>query len=205
MLDQFKELLNHHAALISELQARHAGRPYHNWDHILAILSLASRYPHLINDIEAFFWMAVFHDVIYHSDRQDNEEKSAAAARERLILLISESRLILVCLGISATAKHKLPDGLNLADEQDISFFLDCDLSILGTDSGTFRAYDAAIREEYSWVQEPQWRTGRAGVMKRFLERETIYFTSEMRKEFEGRARHNIKTLIEELSLGKGN
>ncbi|TLX15967.1 hypothetical protein [Rhizobium sp. MHM7A] len=200
MLKQFKELFNRHAALISELRARHEGRPYHNWNHILAILYLASKHPHLINDIEAFFWMAVFHDLIYRSDRQDNEEKSAAAAQESLIALISEARLTLVCLGISATAKHQVPEGLSPAETQDIAFFLDCDLAILGTDSETFSTYDAAIREEYAWVPEPQWRSGRAGVMKNFLGRDPLYFTAEMRKEFEASARYNMKALIKELS-----
>jgi predicted metal-dependent HD superfamily phosphohydrolase len=200
MLEQFIQLFNRYRTLISELQARHAGRPYHNWDHILAILHLASRYPHLINDIEAFFWMTVFHDVVYQSDRQDNEEKSAVVARESLTQLISEARLILICLGISATAKHQVPQGLSPAATQDIAFFLDCDLAILGADSETFRTYDAAIRTEYAWVPEPQWRSGRAGVMKTFLARDPLYFTAEMRTEFEASARHNMGALIKELS-----
>lgn len=200
MLEQFTELFNRHTALISELRARHDGRPYHNWDHILAILYLASKFPHLINDIEAFFWMTVFHDLIYQSDRQDNEEKSAAAARETLIKLVSEARLKLIGLGISATAKHRVPQGLSSAATQDIAFFLDCDLAILGADSEMFKAYDAAIREEYAWVPEPQWRSGRAGVMKNFLERDPLYFTTEMRKEFEASARRNMIALIKELS-----
>lgn len=199
MLKQFIELFNRHAALISELRARHAGRPYHNWDHILAILYLSSKHPHLVNDIEAFFWMAVFHDLIYQSDRQDNEEKSAAAAQETLVELVSEAHLKLIGLGISATAKHQVPQGLSPAATQDIAFFLDCDLAILGADSRTFNTYDAAIREEYAWVPEPQWRSGRAGVMKNFLERDPLYFTAEMRKEFEAFARHNMKRRIKEL------
>ena len=200
MLDRFTELLNQHAALILELRARHADRPYHNWNHILAILALASRYPHLINDIEAFFWMAVFHDVIYDSKRQDNETRSATVARELLTKLVSEIRLVTICLGITATAKHEVPQGLPPDDEKDISFFLDCDLAILGTDSEVFRAYDAAIREEYSWVDDQSWRVGRAGVMKQFLQREPIFFTQEMRLRFEEPARKNMTALIKELS-----
>lgn len=200
MLDQFSELLSRHAALISALQTRHADRPYHNWDHILAILTVASQYPHLINDIEAFFWMAVFHDVIYDSERQDNEARSAIIARELLTELVSEIRLVMICLGITATAKHEIPQGLTPDDEQDMAFFLDCDLAILGTDSETFRAYDAAIREEYSWVDDPSWRVGRAGVMKKFLQRKPIFFIQEMRLRFEEPARRNMTALIKELS-----
>lgn len=200
MLQQFTDLFIRHKTLISELQARHAGRPYHNWDHILAILILASKYPHLIHDVEAFFWMAVFHDVIYQSERQDNEDKSAAEAQKILVTLISAIRLKLICLGINATAKHQVPQGLKPQETGDIAFFLDCDLAILGADIETFKAYDTAIREEYAWVPEPQWRSGRVGVMKRFLERNSIYFTTEMRGNFEAPARRNISRLIKELS-----
>lgn len=200
MLQQFIELLNRHAALIDELQIRHANRAYHNWDHVLAILALASRYAHLINETEAFFWMAVFHDVIYDSERPDNEERSAALARELLVDIVPGSKLTLISLGIVATAKHAAPKSLNEADEQDIALFLDCDLAILGTDAQGFQAYDAAIREEYSWVDEPSWRAGRAEVMKKFLNREQIYFTPSFHLEFEALARRNLTALIKELS-----
>jgi predicted metal-dependent HD superfamily phosphohydrolase len=203
MLAQFEELFTRHDTLISEIQARHAGRPYHNWDHVLAILHLASKHPHLIHDIEAFFWMAVFHDLVYQSDRQDNEEKSAAAARESLVTLISEAQLSSTCLGISATAKHQVPEGLTPTATKDIAFFLDCDLSILGAEMETFTAYDAAIREEYAWVPEAQWRIGRAAVMRKFLEREPLYFTDDMRQQFEASARNNMTMLIKELSSGE--
>jgi predicted metal-dependent HD superfamily phosphohydrolase len=204
MLPQFEELLNRHHKLIIELIELHSGRPYHNWQHILAILALASRFPHLINDVEAFFWMAVFHDVIYQSDRLDNEERSATFARERLDTLVSETRLKLICIGISSTAKHDVPNMLSPTDRQDVAFFLDCDLSILGSDRDTFKAYDTAIRQEYAWVSAEQWRSGRVGVMKKFLARKPLYFTIPMQHKFELSARQNMESLVNFLSISQG-
>lgn len=200
MLIQFTELLDQYQALVNDLQKMYAGRPYHNWDHVLAILLLGSRYPHLIKDIEAFFWMAIFHDAIYQSTRQDNEEKSASFARECLKEIVSSIRLELICAGIVSTAKHAVPTNSSPTATQDIAFFLDCDLAILGSNQETFQAYDLAIRKEYDWVSDDQWRIGRAGVMNKFMTRNPLYFTKEMQIQFEANARKNMQKLIKDLS-----
>ena len=66
------------------------------------------------------------------------------------------------------------------------------DLSILGAGPDEFDAYERAIRREYSWVAEPAWRAGRAAVLRRFMERDRIFFSEEFRSRFEESARRNI-------------
>src|SRR5436190_19460000 len=59
-------------------------RHYHNLAHIEALLGLARRHADALADagaIEAAIW---FHDAVYDTRRDDNEERSPALATERL-------------------------------------------------------------------------------------------------------------------------
>lgn len=62
-----------------------SGLAYHNLEHIAACLSLLEEYKHLAsgyNQVEVALW---YHDVVYDPKQKDNEEKSAALARDHLL------------------------------------------------------------------------------------------------------------------------
>ena len=96
---------------------------------------------------------------------------------------------------ILATQKH---DAANLDD--DGKLFLDLDLGILGAKPEVYKKYSQAIRKEYSFVPEDFYREKRREILRRFLHREFIYYTDEMRKLYEQPARVNIANEIKELS-----
>jgi predicted metal-dependent HD superfamily phosphohydrolase len=48
------------------------------------------------------------------------------------------------------------------------------------------------VREEYAWVPESIYRRKRAEVLQRFLDRDAIYSSPEMRAWGEDRARANL-------------
>jgi predicted metal-dependent HD superfamily phosphohydrolase len=177
-----------------------SGRAYHNWSHIEAMLALMLEFAHLINDIDVFEAMVVFHDIIYDSRRSDNEELSAQEAERSLDGILKLSRLKSVGSGIRATSNHVVPADLSPAVASDIALLCDIDLSILGTEEATFRAYDLAIREEYAWVPEHEWKTGRAAVLRKFLQRPVIYRTPELRDRFETQARKNLAAALDRLA-----
>ncbi len=56
-----------------------------------------------------------------------------------------------------------------------------------------------AIRKEYAWVPEEQYRPARANVLKGFLDRTAIFHLDEFRNAFELQARHNIEGKLNEL------
>jgi predicted metal-dependent HD superfamily phosphohydrolase len=176
------------------------GRYYHVWNHPLAMRTLAERYAHLITDMQSVLAMIAFHDAVYDSGRNDNEERSADLAREMLAPFVEAARLDFILAGIGATKRHLIPDGLSPAQWRDIAFLLDADLAILGTSHAEFDAFDAAVRKEYSWVTDEEWRTGRAAVMRSFLQRPRIYLTDEFRDAYEENARRNIARLLASLS-----
>lgn len=142
-------------------------------------------------EVELALW---FHDAIYDTFRKDNEERSAEWARESALAgsLAREPanriyKLILI------TRHDAVPDG------GDAVVLVDVDLAILGAEAARFDEYERQIREEYAWVPQILYRKGRRQVLRRFLERETIYGTAYFRSHHETRARENIARLLDRL------
>ncbi|AZO14349.1 hypothetical protein EJ069_06180 [Mesorhizobium sp. M2A.F.Ca.ET.043.05.1.1] len=188
-------------ALKSELAALYSAedRHYHGLSHIEAMLALASEYRHLLDDpqaVEAAIW---FHDAVYDSRAKDNEAKSAELAEKRLSGRVDPHRLARIAAMINATATHQLPPFRDADALKDAALLLDMDLAILGAEPAVFDAYEKAVRLEYGWVEEPMWRAGRAGVLKSFLARPHVFYTTEFRNRFEAKARQNIERSLAAL------
>ena len=170
-----------------ELVARHSEphRHYHTTRHIEAVLG---HLDHLHGASQAARLAAFFHDVIYDPSRADNEEQSAAFARQTLAAAgVAETDDVSAI--VLATRDHTLPpDG-----PRETAPFLDADLAILGAPSSAYDEYVTAIRAEYSHVAEPDFRVGRLAVLNRFLERKSLYFTNAGRASWEVRARANLR------------
>lgn len=190
------------SALEQELQALHdvEGRYWHVWAHPTSMRRLASAHADEIADPEALDAMIVFHDVVYDSRRNDNEERSADEAERLLSGRTSSEVISFVRAGIEATKTHIVPIGLSDPQKHDVAILLDLDLSILGADEVLFDDYDRKIRLEYAWASDEQWRVGRSKVMEGFLHRPHIYHTQSFRDEFEERARKNLRRLVTRLS-----
>jgi predicted metal-dependent HD superfamily phosphohydrolase len=186
-----------HAELVAAYTA--PDRHYHDLHHIEALLGLAGGCADEISDrdvVEAAIW---FHDAIYDTRRDDNEEQSAALAAARLTGLTGCGRIARIAAMIRATAGHVMPDISDAAARHDCALFLDMDLAILGSPEADFEAYEAAIRREYDWVSEPQWRLGRRAVLTRFIERPVLYATARFRASHEAPARHNLARAMARL------
>lgn len=168
-------------------------RFYHDATHIAACLKLLDRFRELArrpDEIELALW---FHDAIYDTQRNDNEEKSADWARSALAALgMASERIDRIAEMVVATKHHR-------ADDDDTRLLLDIDLSILGTSPSVFQGYDDAIRKEYAWVPDEAYRSARARILDSFLHRETIFQTNEFRVEYEAIARDNLRRRIAEL------
>ena len=68
----------------------------------------------------------------------------------------------------------------------------DADLAILGSSPAEYQAYVTGVRAEYAHVDDAGWRSGRATVLRTFLDRQQIYVTPTMRAARERRARANL-------------
>jgi predicted metal-dependent HD superfamily phosphohydrolase len=175
-------------------------RHYHDLRHIEALLDLADACGGAITDrdaVEAAIW---FHDAIYDTRRSDN----AALAMARLAGTADEGRIARIAAMIRATAGHAMPDFTDAAAGRDCALFLDMDLAILGSPAADFDAYEAAVRHEYDWVTEPQWKLGRRAVLAQFLARPAIYATARFRASHEETARRNLARAIGRLDRSAG-
>jgi predicted metal-dependent HD superfamily phosphohydrolase len=164
------------------------GRHYHTLDHVRDVLETATSLWGGPVPLPALLLAAWLHDVIYDTHAADNEERSADHARELLrplrppaALLDETARLILLTKGHRAEAGDRAGQVL-----------LDADLAVLGADEATYDRYTAAIRREYAWVPEEQYRAGRTQVLEDFLRRPRIYHTEEMQARAEAAARRNL-------------
>jgi len=165
-----------------DLEARYSEphRHYHTLAHIEHMLELL---PHADETVVAAVW---FHDAIY--DGNANEERSAMLAREALQELgFAEEKIVLVERMILATKRHEPAD----LPETGLAF-LDADLAILGSDRTRYDEYVRQVREEYAHVPDEAFRAGRDAILRRFLERQKLFFTEEFYARFEEKARENM-------------
>ena len=88
---------------------------------------------------------------------------------------------------ILATKKHEL------SNDPDTNYFLDADLSILGSDRKSYERYATAIRQEYIEVPDALYVPGRLKVLAHFLSMERIYKTDHFKNLLEIQARNNLE------------
>lgn len=171
-------------------------RAYHNLWHISVLLAGVAALQSDLADVESVQLAVWFHDAIYEPRKQTNEMESAAFAVESLsVLNFPTVKIKRVEKMILATEKHKAK-GL----DEDGRLFLDLDLSILSAAPAVYKKYAQAIRHEYSFVHEELYRKKRCEILRKFLQREKIFYTNKLEKLTESVARANIANEIEELS-----
>jgi predicted metal-dependent HD superfamily phosphohydrolase len=170
-------------------------RYYHTLKHIYHVLKIIDNLEaHTIN-LAAVQLAAWFHDVVYDTKAENNEEKSADYACELLSSFgIPPSNIIAVTCLIINTKNHQAA-----ADDFDSQVLLDADLAILAANPVQYREYALYIRQEYAWVSEAEYIVGRVHVLESFLQRQRIYFTSLMFEVGEKAARYNLNAEIQFL------
>jgi predicted metal-dependent HD superfamily phosphohydrolase len=170
-------------------------RHYHNLRHVRDCLDQMKLCVNQLADPRALAAAIWFHDAVYDPTRPDNEARSADLADQYLRTMNEPEEFIAkvhdLILDTRHTAPPTTPDG---------QYLVDIDLSILGRDGETFDAYDGAIRREYAHVPEPEYRIGRAKVLRSFLSREFIYHTPTFRDLYESPARANLARTIARLT-----
>jgi len=182
-----------------EIVYRYSGqhRHYHTLNHIAHLYTFLDNYIGKITNPAVIGFAIMYHDVVYDTYSEDNEEQSAAFAEAHLRQLNVSSALIEnVKTFIKATKDHLMPDGVIL--QKDLSFFLDFDMSILGVDEDMYKLYSKKIREEYAKYPDEVYKEGRRLALEKVLSARHIFCTTEFREEMEQRARENINR---ELSL----
>jgi len=169
-------------------------RKYHTLQHLRECIQLFEKVQALAKnaaEVEMALW---FHDAIYKTRRNDNEEQSAYWARTALsdaqvpqaaVDRVSELILVTQHTGIPINTDQKL--------------IVDIDLSILGASTDRFEEYERQIREEYAFVPGWIFRHKRRLILKKFLNRPRLYHTDYFYTTLEEQAHQNLSHAVHSI------
>jgi predicted metal-dependent HD superfamily phosphohydrolase len=189
------ELLNER--LWTEIRAAYnqSTRHYHNLLHLDNLVAELLPVRNQINEWQVIVFSIAYHDIVYNTLKQDNEEKSARLAMKHLAELQFPSHKKEKCRQQILYTK-----GHQVSDDPDTNYFTDADLSILGHDSNDYLDYARKIRKEYKLYPDLLYNPGRRKVLAAFLAMKTIFKTKHFADKYEERARTNISAELALLS-----
>ncbi|CAM1329150.1 Uncharacterised protein g9929 [Pycnogonum litorale] len=179
-------------------------RKYHNLDHIASIFKYYDCHEADLKCPHAVALAIYFHDIVYDPKAHDNEEKSdgmfrsfcAEAQSEQLNEVSKKVSELILQTKTHSTEEHK---SVNSNGQEDTHYFLDFDMSILGSDPDEYDEYSRKIRSEYDFLSEGTYKVLRSKVLTSFLLIPNIFATSTFREKLEKKARDNIQREIASL------
>lgn len=178
------------------------GRHYHSIEHIYSMCDLWVKHKEDMLRPIFVFLAIIYHDVIYKSNRKDNEEQSAEyfhtiAFESKFNMQASE---IVYVKDLIRYTEHNCFFAEKL--HKDAQLLLDFDLSVLSKSEDVYSKYSKDIRQEYKRYPNFIYNKGRLDVLNSFLQKDRIYLTEEF-SLFEESARKNIKSEINYLNSPK--
>lgn len=201
---------------------RQPHRRYHGVRHVVWVLrhvrALETAIPACTAGIQSYDAGAVsaaafFHDAVYDPTRGDNEERSAVLADQQLASIDwDQRRRGVVTALVRATATHGRDeepsppagsdagtDGARSPSDLERQVMLDADLAVLGSDPNAYAAYANGVRVEYRHLNDADWTTGRAAVLRHLLDRDQLYGCEPACEWWEARARANLTAELASL------
>ncbi|MGW7252827.1 HD domain-containing protein [Streptomyces sp. NPDC054834] len=171
-------------------------RHYHTLTHLTAVLDHVDVLEEYAGDPDVVRLAAWFHDAVYLPDRSENEERSARLAERALPEAgVPEGKTAEVARLVRLTVTHDPGD-----DDRDGQVLCDADLAVLAAPPSAYAAYTAAVREEYHFVPNDAFRTGRAAILRHLLELPRLFRTPYGQEKWEATARYNLAGELEMLS-----
>jgi len=176
---------------------REPHRRHHGERHLREVLDAIALLAEEGDDTEAAELAAWFHDAV-HAGHPDDEQRSAALARTQLEAAEVDPRLVGEVERLVLLTRTHDP----APDDRSGALLCDADLSVLGADAQRYADYVAAVRAEYTHVDDAGWRTGRADVLRRLLALDPLFRTAQGRARWESAARANLSAELDALSAG---
>jgi predicted metal-dependent HD superfamily phosphohydrolase len=168
------------------------GRHYHDLRHIDSMLALSAAHRGALRDASAVDLAILYHDAVYEPARKDNEQASAAMARQALTALGVAAPLVdKVARYIEAT--EHLGASAPADTDPDLDHLIDFDLSILAAEPADYDAYAAAIRREYAIYPDLLYRPGRAKALAKLIAMPKLCRVPALAAMWEAKARGNLE------------
>ncbi len=170
-------------------------RRYHTRAHLEAVV--AALFLDLAADPVGVELAAFFHDAVYdpRAPAGVNERRSATLAEATLGQMGVPAPTVATVARLVLTTADHLSDG-----DRDAAVLNDADLAVLGRPPTVYSAYAAAVRAEYGWLADAEWRAGRRRVLAALLARPALYATRRGRAHWDATARANIRSELDRLS-----
>ena len=182
-------------------------RSYHTLKHLEYMYKQAELYGlisaqenNIFSNSFAIDFAIFFHDVIYDPLSKLNEQLSADLFKHYFGKCFPPEFVSTVEIYILATRNHVE----NNSDNEELSLFLDLDLSILGGTSLEYKNYAIQIRFEYQFVPEDVYCRERSKFLRNML-KGPIYRTSRIAQDKEKQAHINIEWKCSILESGHLN
>jgi predicted metal-dependent HD superfamily phosphohydrolase len=204
LLTRFPPLLDNHPdapGLCVELLDRwgEPHRVYHSTEHLRTMLAHLDELGGHSADPVAVELATWFHDAVYDPAADDNEERSAQLAEERLPAVdCPPERTAETARLVRLTATHAPAAG-----DTNGEAVCDADLAVLAAGPEEYAHYAAAVRREYATVPTPAFRAGRAAVLRQLLALPSLYRTPYGAEHWETAARHNLRAELELLQVAE--
>ncbi|MDG4822527.1 metal-dependent phosphohydrolase [Asanoa sp. WMMD1127] len=165
-------------------------RHYHTLEHLATVLSIVDEEADRAREPDLVRLAAWFHDAVYdpHTPGDGNERASAELAVGTLVTLgVPTAAIDTVRRLVLLTAGHAVPAG-----DADGALLCDADLAVLAGQPAAYDAYAAAVRQEYEFVPDAEFRAGRAAILRRLLELPSLYRIPELAERWNEPARANL-------------
>ncbi len=189
--------------LREELVAAYASpqRGYHDVQHLVEVLTRLDElgehgHQGAVQRHLPVVLAAWFHDAVYDGER-DAEERSAAWAEDALAERVEASLVEEVVRLVRLTESHT-PE----AEDTSGCLLSDADLAILAAPQERYDEYVAAVREEFSHLDDATFTHGRAQVLLGLAEKPTLFHTAYALERWEEPARANLEAELVRLGAG---
>ncbi|WP_324650491.1 DUF4031 domain-containing protein [Georgenia sp. H159] len=170
-------------------------RVYHAARHLRDVLDrldlLAAGGEQVTRPVVLAAW---FHDAVHLGSSPADETASADLATAALEPVVGRVEANEVARLVRLTASHD-----PAADDAGGRALCDADLGVLGGDAESYRVYTDQVRAEYRHVPEPDFRLGRAAILRRLLGRRALFRTTTGRQLWEAAARRNVAAELRAL------
>lgn len=196
LISNYSEDQSYITSLWNEIAKQHSkkNRYYHSLTHLENIYKVLIEVKSQIKDWDIVLFSLFYHDYIYNVLKKDNEERSAQKAVDVLTTLSFPRDKIEVCKEMILATK-----GHQIAQNEDINYFTDADLAILGSDWPAYQTYFKNVRKEYKYYPDFMYNKGRIQVLKHFIQMSRIYKTDHFHSLFEAKAKENLQKEIDIL------
>ena len=142
----------------------------------------------------ALYLAAWYHDAVYNGVPSDERDSAALAAAQLPGAGLEHAEVGEVVRLVELTIEHR-PDSGDAAGQ----LLCDADLEVLGREAGAYRRYALSVRREYAHVPDPAFAAGRAAILRKLLEADSLYSSPLARSLWETRARANLAAELELL------